>query len=201
MPEMDGWSVLRTLKADPEVSKIPVVMASILDEKNKGFSLGAADFVSKPIEKERLISSIQTLIGKSENIKICIIEDDDNLRFTIKEILEKQGNIIIDASNGKDALSKLNKENPLPDIILLDLMMPVMNGFEFLNQIKNTKIKSIPILVLTGADLDDKDKLFLNNETEKVIQKTYETLLSITEEINNVMKRIGWNEKDSLCRR
>ena len=201
MPEMDGWSVLRTLKADPEVSKIPVVMASILDEKNKGFSLGAADFVSKPIEKERLISSIQTLIGKSENLKICIIEDDDNLRFTIKEILEKQGNIIIDASNGKDALSKLNKENPLPDIILLDLMMPVMNGFEFLNQIKNTKIKSIPILVLTGADLDDKDKLFLNNETEKVIQKTDETLLSITEEINNVMKRISWNEKDSLCRR
>ena len=191
MPEMDGWSVLRTLKADPEVSKIPVVMASILDEKNKGFSLGAADFVSKPIEKERLISSIQTLIGKSENLKICIIEDDDNLRFTIKEILEKQGNIIIDASDGKDALSKLNKENPLPDIILLDLMMPVMNGFEFLNQIKNTKIKSIPILVLTGADLDDKDKLFLNNETEKVIQKTDETLLSITEEINNVMKRIS----------
>ena len=191
MPEMDGWSVLRTLKADPEVSKIPVVMASILDEKNKGFSLGAADFVSKPIEKERLISSIQTLIGKSENLKICIIEDDDNLRFTIKEILEKQGNIIIDASNGKEALSKLNKENTLPDIILLDLMMPVMNGFEFLNQIKNTKIKSIPILVLTGADLDDKDKLFLNNETEKVIQKTDETLLSITEEINNVMKRIG----------
>ena len=191
MPEMDGWSVLRTLKADPRVSKIPVVMASILDEKNKGFSLGAADFVSKPIEKERLISSIQTLIGKSENLKICIIEDDDNLRFTIKEILEKQGNIIIDASNGKDALSKLKKENTLPDIILLDLMMPVMNGFEFLNQIKNTKIKSIPILVLTGADLDDKDKLFLNNETEKVIQKTDETLLSITEEINNVMKRIG----------
>ena len=191
MPEMDGWSVLRTLKADPEISKIPVVMASILDEKNKGFSLGAADFVSKPIEKERLINSIQTLIGKSENLKICIIEDDDNLRFTIKEILEKQGNIIIDASNGKDALSKLNKENTLPDIILLDLMMPVMNGFEFLNQIKNTKIKSIPILVLTGADLNDKDKLFLNNETEKVVQKTDETLLSITEEINNVIKRIG----------
>ena len=64
MPEMDGWSVLRTLKADPEVSKIPVVMASILDEKNKGFSLGAADFVSKPIEKDRLINSIQSLIGK-----------------------------------------------------------------------------------------------------------------------------------------
>ena len=191
MPEMDGWSVLRTLKADPEVSKIPVVMASILDEKNKGFSLGAADFVSKPIEKDRLINSIQSLIGKSENLKICIIEDDENLRFTVKEILEKQGNIVTEASNGKEALIKLNDEENLPDIILLDLMMPIMNGFEFLSQIKDTKIKSIPILVLTGADLDDNDKSFLKNETEKVIHKTDDTVLSIAEEINNVIKRTG----------
>ena len=191
MPEMDGWSVLRTLKADPEVSKIPVVMASILDEKNKGFSLGASDFVSKPIEKDRLINSIQTLIGRSENLKICIVEDDDNLRFTIKEILEKQGNTVIEALNGKDALSILKKDKDLPDIILLDLMMPVMNGFEFLNEIKGTKIKSIPILVLTGADLDDNDKTFLKSETEKVIQKTDDTLSSIAEEINKVIKGAG----------
>ncbi len=191
MPEMDGWSVLRTLKADPEVSKIPVVMASILDEKNKGFSLGASDFVSKPIEKDRLINSIQTLIGRSENLKICIVEDDDNLRFTIKEILEKQGNTVIEALNGKDALSILKKDKDLPDIILLDLMMPIMNGFEFLNEIKGTKIKSIPILVLTGADLDDNDKIFLKSETEKVIQKTDDTPLSIAEEINKVIKRVG----------
>ena len=191
MPEMDGWSVLRTLKADPEVSKIPVVMASILDEKNKGFSLGAADFVSKPIEKDRLINSIQSLIGKSENLKIFIIEDDENLRFTVKEILEKQGNIVTEASNGKEALIKLNDEENLPDIILLDLMMPIMNGFEFLSEIKDTKIKSIPILVLTGADLDDNDKSFLKNETEKVIHKTDDTVLSIAEEINNVIKRTG----------
>ncbi len=191
MPEMDGWSVLRTLKADPEVSKIPVVMASILDEKNKGFSLGAADFVSKPIEKDRLINSIQSLIGKSENLKICIIEDDENLRFTVREILEKQGNIVTEASNGKEALIKLNNEENLPDIILLDLMMPIMNGFEFLSEIKDTKIKSIPILVLTGADLDDNDKSFLKNETEKVIHKTDDTVLSIAEEINKVIKRTG----------
>ena len=100
------------------------------------------------------------MIGKSENLKIFIIEDDENLRFTVKEILEKQGNIVTEASNGKEALIKLNDEENLPDIILLDLMMPIMNGFEFLSQIKDTKIKSIPILVLTGADLDDNDKSF-----------------------------------------
>ena len=161
MPEMDGWSVLRTLKADPEVSKIPVVMASILDEKNKGFSLGAADFVSKPIEKERLISSIQTLIGKSENLKICIIEDDDNLRFTIKEILEKQGNIIIDASNGKDALSKLNKENP--DLILMDLSLPKMDGWTATKTIKSkNELKDLPIIALSAHAMEEHKKRALD---------------------------------------
>ena len=86
---------------------------------------------------------------------------------------------------------KLNKDQNLPDIILLDLMMPIMNGFEFLSEIKNTKIKSIPILVLTGADLNDNDKTFLKSETEKVIQKTDDTVLSIAEEINKVIKRTG----------
>jgi signal transduction histidine kinase/CheY-like chemotaxis protein len=101
MPEMDGWSVLRTLKADPKVSNIPVIMASILDEKNKGFSLGAADFLSKPVQKEYLMKSIRNLIGDKENLKICLIEDDDSLRFTIKEILEKQNVKIIEAENVK----------------------------------------------------------------------------------------------------
>ena len=140
-------------------------------------------------DENRLISSIQTLIGRSENLKICIVEDDHNLRFTIKQILEKQGNIVIESPNGKDALSKLKKEKNLPDIILLDLMMPVMNGFEFLNEIKGTKIKSIPILVLTGADLNDNDKRFLKSETEKVLKKTDDTVLSIAEEISKVIKR------------
>ena len=88
-------------------------------------------------------------------------------------------------------MSILKKDKDLPDIILLDLMMPVMNGFEFLNEIKGTKIKSIPILVLTGADLDDNDKTFLKSETEKVIQKTDDTLSSIAEEINKVIKGAG----------
>ncbi len=191
MPEMDGWSVLRTLKADPEISNIPVIMASILDEKNKGFSLGASDFVSKPIDKESLLNSIETLIGKSENLKICIIEDDENLRFTIKELLQKQGNIVFEAKNGKVGINLLEKEESMPDLILLDLMMPEMNGFEFLNKIKGTKFKSIPVLVLTGADLQDEDIKFLKGETEKIIQKTDDTVLSIAEEINKVMKETG----------
>ena len=188
MPEMDGWSVLRTLKADPEVSNIPVIMASILDEKNKGFSLGAADFLSKPIQKEYLMKSIRNLTGDKENLKICIIEDDESLRFTIKEILEKQNVEIIEAENGKVGMSLLQKEEIKPDLILLDLMMPVMNGFEFLKSIRETDLNSIPILVLTGADLSEDEKSFLSGEVQRILEKSEDTLSSIVSEVGNVIK-------------
>ena len=188
MPEMDGWSVLRTLKADPKVANIPVIMASILDEKNKGFSLGAADFLSKPVQKEYLMKSIRNLIGDRENLKICLIEDDDSLRFTIREILEKQNVKIIEAENGQVGMSVLEKEEIKPDLILLDLMMPVMNGFEFLKAIRETELSSIPILVLTGADLSDDERKFLSGETQKILEKSDDTLSSIVNEVGNVLK-------------
>ena len=194
MPEMDGWSVLRTLKADPKVSDIPVIMASILDEKNKGFSLGAADFLSKPVQKEYLMKSIKNLIGDKENLKICLIEDDDSLRFTIKEILEKQNVKIIEAENGKVGMSVLQNEEIKPDLILLDLMMPVMNGFEFLKKIRETELSSIPILVLTGAELSDEERKFLSGETERILEKSDDTLTSIVNEVGNVIKASSENE-------
>jgi signal transduction histidine kinase/CheY-like chemotaxis protein len=193
MPEMDGWSVLRTLKADPKVSDIPVIMASILDEKNKGFSLGAADFLSKPVQKEYLMKSIRNLIGDKENLKICLIEDDDSLRFTIKEILEKQGVKIIEAENGKLGMKVLEKEEIKPDLILLDLMMPVMNGFEFLKKIRETELNSIPILVLTGAELSEDEKTFLSGETHRILEKSDDTLSTIVNEVGNVLKASAEN--------
>ena len=188
MPEMDGWSVLRTLKADPEVSNIPVIMASILDEKNKGFSLGAADFLSKPVQKEYLMKSIRNLIGDKDNLKICVIEDDESLRFTIREILEKQGAEIIEAENGKAGMLLLQEAQNKPDLILLDLMMPVMNGFEFLKAIRATELSSIPVLVLTGADLSEDEKIFLSGEVQKILEKSEDTLSSIVSEVGNVIK-------------
>ncbi len=188
MPEMDGWSVLRTLKADPKVSDIPVIMASILDEKNKGFSLGAADFLSKPVQKDYLMKAIRNLIGDKDNLKICLIEDDNSLRFTIREILEKQNVKIIEAENGKVGISVLKNEEIKPDLILLDLMMPVMNGFEFLKVIRETELSNIPILVLTGADLSEEEKKFLLGETHKILQKSDDTLSIIVNEVGQVIK-------------
>ncbi|MDC3170178.1 PAS-domain containing protein [Paracoccaceae bacterium] len=173
MPEMDGWSVLRTLKADKQVSHIPVVMASIIDEKKKGFSLGAADYLSKPVERDRLIGSISKLLGGKPGKVVLIVEDNEDLRFTVKEALASADYIVLEAGNGKEALDILsNKSEKTPDLILLDLMMPKMNGFEFLEAYRKEFKKQAPVVVITGADLDENDKKFLLSETSRVLEKS-----------------------------
>ena len=172
MPDLDGWSVLRSLKADPEVSSIPVVMASILDEKNKGFSLGAADYLSKPLERERLIGSIRNLIGEGEGKKVMLVDDDPGMRLSIREALSRSGYEVLEAENGSQAISMLEEKDTAPDIILLDLIMPIMNGFEFLEKFRNDLQSPIPVIVITSADLTDEEKQYLSGEVVRVLQKS-----------------------------
>ena len=184
MPEMDGWSVLRTLKADKEVAHIPVVMASIIDEKKKGFSLGAADYLSKPVERDRLIGSIGKLLGSKPGKVIMIVEDNEDLRFTIKEALTGADYLVLEAGNGKEALDILDdKTSKKPDLILLDLMMPKMNGFEFLEVYRKDYQKQAPVVVITGADLDENDKEFLSSETTRVLEKSSMTDVGIADQL------------------
>jgi len=157
-------------------------------KKIKIFLSARQTFCLNLFKKEYLMKSIRSLIGDRENLKICLIEDDDSLRFTIREILEKQNVKIIEAENGHVGMSVLEKEEIKPDLILLDLMMPVMNGFEFLKAIRETELSSIPILVLTGADLSDDERKFLSGETQKILEKSDATLLSIVNEVGNVVK-------------
>ncbi len=192
MPEMDGWSVLRTLKADKQVSEIPVVMASIIDEKKKGFSLGAADYLSKPVERDRLIGSISKLLGGKSGKVVLIVEDNDDLRFTVREALTSAEYIVLESSNGQEALDVLNnKDNQTPDLILLDLMMPKMNGFEFLEAYRKDFEKQAPVVVITGADLDEDDKKFLSSETSRVLEKSSMSDTGIADHLVKTIKSVA----------
>ena len=190
MPGMDGWSVLRTLKASEETANIPVIMASILDEKNRGFSLGAADYLSKPVERDRLISSIEKLIGSGDGKTVYIIEDDEELRFLLREALTKESYRVIEAENGKVALNELEKATASPDLILLDLNMPVMNGFEFLEAYREKFGDNVPIVVVTGADLTKKDKEFLSGEVTRILEKTPDTEGTIASDVAKVLRNV-----------
>jgi signal transduction histidine kinase/CheY-like chemotaxis protein len=170
MPDLDGWTVLAALKGDPELAGIPVIFVTILDERTKGYSLGAADYLVKPIDRERLTQVLKDICGDRPSRRILLVEDDETTRDVIRRALERDGWSITLAENGRVALARVAEQRP--DAILLDLMMPEMDGFEFLAELRrHAAWREIPILVLTAMDLTDEDRRRLNGEVERVMQK------------------------------
>jgi CheY-like chemotaxis protein len=171
MPEFDGWSVLQELKADPELAQIPVLMISILDEKHKGYALGAADYLTKPFNRDRLRALLAKYSGAGRGRRILVVEDDADTRRWLSRALEGEGWQVAEAENGRVALERL-VETP-PDLIVLDLMMPEMDGFEFLSQLRRDQaLRKIPVVVITAAELTDADRSRLNGGVERIMQKT-----------------------------
>jgi len=171
MPGMDGWRVLSRLKQDLVLSDIPVIMISIVEERNKGFALGAADYIVKPVVRDQLSTILEKYhIGdKSQNL-VMVVEDDDILRDTMAEILKLEGWRVFKAENGRVALEHI--EDKKPSLILLDLMMPEMDGFEFVTRLRqNKKWHSIPVVVLTATKLSAEDQARLHSYVDIIFQK------------------------------
>jgi PAS domain S-box-containing protein len=174
MPGLDGWSVLQALKADPELAEVPVVMLTIVDEKNKGYALGASDYVTKPIDRARLRALLDRFCDPAAGRRALIVEDDEDTRRWLHHALEREGWEVSETANGKEALESLAKA-PV-NVILLDLMMPEMDGFEFLaERRKNKALARIPVIVVTAADLSEDDRRRLNGGVLHVLQKSAQT--------------------------
>jgi Amt family ammonium transporter len=172
MPEMDGWSVLGALKAEEELAGIPVIMLTMVDDKQRGFALGAAEYLTKPIDRERLVSVVRGYRAGADagGPQILIVEDDETTRDMLRRMLEREGWTVSEADNGEAALGRIAEQRP--DLILLDLMMPKMDGFEVIGALRSTTLwRNIPIVVLTAMDLSAADRLRLNGYVERVLQK------------------------------
>ena len=170
MPGMDGWAVLSALKDDAELADIPVIMVSMLDDRTLGYSLGAADYLNKPVEHERLLAVLRKHCPKHGSGHVLIVEDDDATREMIRRILEKEGWSIAEAENGLIGLERLAEA--APGAILLDLMMPKMDGFEFLARLReNAAWRGIPVIVVTAKTLTAADHRRLKGSVELLIQK------------------------------
>lgn len=173
MPEMDGWSVLEAFKRDPELAKVPIILTTIDDMRRRGFALGASDYLSKPIDPKDLVKTIRRYTSQTQALKILVVEDNEQMRDTLHAMLETEPFILYEASNGREALEIL--ETDQPDIILLDLMMPEMNGFEFVSELHKSNDpdwQEIPIIVISAIDLDHSDRQKLSGAVRKIIQKT-----------------------------
>jgi signal transduction histidine kinase/DNA-binding response OmpR family regulator len=170
MPGMDGWTVLTSLKADPEISHIPVIMLTMVSERNMGYALGAADYLMKPIDRDKLVNILKKYQCDTPSCRVLVIEDDNDTREMVTRTLQKEGWQIDQAENGLVALEHLGKNKP--EIILLDLMMPEMDGFQFLTELrKKDDWKEIPVIVVTAMELTSEERRILQGNVETVLQK------------------------------
>ena len=184
MPGMDGWAVLSALKADPATAAIPVVMLTIIDEKQMGFALGAADYFTKPIDWPRLSEALRRHRRDTAPHTVLIVEDEAGTRDILKRGLEKDGWVVAEAENGRLGLASV--EAAMPSLILLDLMMPEMDGFEFMQQLRSRPDgRRVPVVVITARDLTDEDRKRLNGQVERIVRKGTASLDDLLREIRS----------------
>ena len=168
MPGMDGWSVLRELKADPKLSNIPVIMITMADDRSTGYALGASEYLTKPIDREKLSASVQRYRHGSQIV--LVVEDDDDTREMMVRTLANDGWKVREAANGRVALGRVNEA--VPDLILLDLMMPEMDGFEFISRVRaESRWRRIPVIVVTAKTLTTEDLARLNGQVQHLVHK------------------------------
>ncbi|WAH38278.1 ATP-binding response regulator [Alicyclobacillus dauci] len=174
MPGVDGWTVLSALKKDDETVHIPVLIQSFTDtDKNLGFAMGAVEYLTKPIDRERVLSVLRKHAATPVSKTLLVVEDDDMSREMVQKLLGREGYRVIEAENGREAVETLRElGTDLPDAILLDLMMPIMDGFELLDILHDDeKWRSIPVVVLTARELTDEEREYLHKRTLQVLQK------------------------------
>ncbi len=174
IPKKDGWEVLSDLKSDKATRNIPVVITSMIDNKDLGYALGATDYLVKPIDKETLIKTLSeftlTTKRKKRQVNILLIDDEEITHKMISKILEPEGFNLLHAYTGDEGL-KIAIEYK-PDLILLDLIMPDVNGFEVAENIKKHPVSSqIPIFIITSKDLTVEERMRLSNNIDRVIGK------------------------------
>ncbi len=190
MPEMDGWAVLGELKADPELADIPVVVVSITEERNLGHALGAAEYLTKPIDSKRLAAVLEKYGGDGPGRAALVVDDDPRIRQMLRRGLERAGWSVMEAENGRVALSRVNETTP--DLLLLDLMMPEMDGFELLETLREREAwREIPVVVVSAKDLTPEDRARLNGGVARVVEKRSWSPRELVDQVLGVVGREG----------
>jgi signal transduction histidine kinase/CheY-like chemotaxis protein len=184
MPGMDGWSVLAALKGNPRVADIPVVMLTIVDDRNLGFSLGATDYITKPLDRDRLLE----VLGRYRRggRPVLVVDDDPTFRGLLRRLLEREGWPVIEAENGRTGLERLREVQPA--LIVLDLIMPETDGFEFASEVrKHEAWRSIPIVVVTSKDLTEEERRQLHRDVERILDKAGVNRDSLLAEVRSLV--------------
>jgi signal transduction histidine kinase/CheY-like chemotaxis protein len=167
MPGVDGWRLLTQLKAVPALSGTPVIMLSVLDEHRTGYALGAAEYLSKPVDRERLLKVLEPY---RRGRHVLVVDDDEDVRAVLRRTLRAEGYSVVEAANGREALEAI--ADARPDAIVLDLMMPEVDGFEVVEALSvRLEWRDIPVIVLTGLTVDERERRRLTGAVLTVLRK------------------------------
>jgi CheY-like chemotaxis protein len=190
MPHRDGWSVLQSLKSDPELRSIPVIILSITENKALGFSLGVADYIVKPFERRTLLEKLEGLELVRDK-RVLVVDDDEEIRALIECGLANEGYDVTSAATGGAALAAL-AASPPPDVLFLDLNLPDMNGFEILGKIeKNKEFRGMRVFILTGRNLGPEELAELESKAVKVIEKGSVSLTAILDALKEKLQALA----------
>ncbi|MBA3532242.1 MAG: response regulator, partial [Ardenticatenales bacterium] len=187
MSGMDGWAVLKALKEQPKLCDIPVIMISMVEHEDVGFALGTVDYLTKPIQRERLITLLHKHQRQGRPPLLLIIEDDEATRTLLRRLLKRAGWRVDEATNGQEGLQRVVEQKP--DLILLDLMLPEMDGFQFVTRLReHPDWCSIPVVVVTAQELTPLDRQRLKGSVEQILQKGDQSCAKLLQEIAGLVK-------------
>ena len=188
MPRMDGWAVLSALKADRNLCDVPVVLLTISPSRDLGYLLGASEYVMKPFEPERLAAIVAKYQLTRPGGAALVVDDDEVTRDVLRRLLTREGWVVEEAMNGREALTKL-RTTPV-GLILLDLIMPELDGFELLAEIRQVPAWSkIPVIVITSKDLTNEDRLRLSGRVESIVRKGAHSHSQVMRDIREIVGR------------
>jgi len=191
MPRKDGWDVLADLKKTPEVSNTPILVCSIVQDKSRGFSLGAADYLVKPITEDELRKALERINRDKTINKILVVDDEPSALMLLKRILESQPQYkVLDATGGAQALTIV--ESDKPDLVLLDLMMPEIDGFTVLDKLKaNPDTHDIPVIIVTAKEITADDRARLNGHMTALYNKGMFTAEQLLDDIGHALAKMN----------
>ncbi len=195
MPNIDGWQVLSELKADPATRDIPIVICSIIEDHKKGFSLGASDYLAKPILEEDLLDALDRLNADGSIKEVLVIDDDPNDLRLIGKMLNDQGRYKSILAEGGPQGWQMIQASP-PQAVILDLFMPEMDGLSIIENMRSDdKLRDVPVIMITGADLSPEQRENMNKMGQVLLNKGSFTPNELLGTIERALHRIQKKKK------
>ncbi|MFZ6183633.1 response regulator [Nannocystis pusilla] len=195
MPGMDGWAVLTALKRDPELAEVPVVVMTIVSDRDVGFSLGASDYLLKPIDRDRLLATLARYRKPSLPASVLVVDDEPDIRELLRRLAERAQWSVREAANGREAIGALR--SAIPDVVLLDLMMPEVDGFEVIQTMRaEPGWRDIPVIVITACELTASESEFLHAGVHRVLRKGSYSQAALLNEVRALLETAATRRGD-----